>query len=280
MHRKPPATDNKPRNVLWTSGWDSTFRVVELLLAGQTVQPWYVFSDKTPRPSNNTELKAMRNIRMKLQQEHPETERLLLPLKVIKESSIAPRPDLRETIQRLRHRKGTMADQYVFLSALLDRLDLTMEVGIHKGGSVIDSLGDNLEIRETPTEPIMIVREGADEDVQRLFGRMTFPLFNISKPEMGEVSRDSGFDDVMEMTWFCASPVFGKPCGHCAPCRTTREYGMTSRVPSGRKGLRYLGYKAIWWRTKNPNGVLLNKLKSSGYRALVRLREMKNKNSL
>lgn len=29
-------------NVLWTSGWDSTFRIIQLIKEGREVQPYYI----------------------------------------------------------------------------------------------------------------------------------------------------------------------------------------------------------------------------------------------
>lgn len=48
-------------NILWTGGWDSTFRVVELSrMEGITIQPVYVIDPN--RKSVPYELRAMDNI--------------------------------------------------------------------------------------------------------------------------------------------------------------------------------------------------------------------------
>lgn len=49
---------NEPVYILWTGGWDSTFRVVELSLKNQTIQPLYCV-DKN-RKSIDKEIEAMR----------------------------------------------------------------------------------------------------------------------------------------------------------------------------------------------------------------------------
>ena len=189
---RPSVAADPPTNVLWTSGWDSTFRVVELLLQGKQVQPWYVVFDVTPRPSTKRELKTMRKIRAALASKYPQTQALLLP------------------------------------TTLLEKLGEPMEVGVELGGHAFHLLEQDIVVDSVTGR--QSVGADADPDLVAIFGRMELPLFWISKPAMGETAAERGFDDIMEMTWFCASPVMGTPCGYCAPCRTTRAYGMERRV--------------------------------------------------
>src|SRR5688572_7249740 len=69
-------TMEKPINLLWTSGWDSTFRLLELLLVHKRyIQPYYVI-DRT-RKSLEFELKAMEKIKSLVFKKDPQTKRLL-----------------------------------------------------------------------------------------------------------------------------------------------------------------------------------------------------------
>ena len=36
--------------------------------------------------------------------------------------------------------------------------------------------------------------------------------------------------DIMKTTWFCHSPINGKPCGKCNPCKGVVEEGMAERL--------------------------------------------------
>lgn len=57
-------------NLLWTGGWDSTFRLLELLEhTGQTIQPHYIVDPG--RPSFKLEMKQMAEIRGKLVRASP-----------------------------------------------------------------------------------------------------------------------------------------------------------------------------------------------------------------
>lgn len=53
-------SENKIINVLWTGGWDSTYRIVELSRRDVIVQPIYLYGQG--RVSENHERKAMVNI--------------------------------------------------------------------------------------------------------------------------------------------------------------------------------------------------------------------------
>jgi 7-cyano-7-deazaguanine synthase len=60
-------------------------------------------------------------------------------------------------------------------------------------------------------------------------------LFNTEKVEEIRLMREWGMNDVVMSTWFCHTPVFGKPCGCCNPCRDALNEGLAWRVPmSGR----------------------------------------------
>ena len=73
----------------------------------------------------------------------------------------------------------------------------------------------------------------------RQTGAFGFPLFRADKRGIERESRAAGWDDIMEMTWFCHRPVRGKPCGLCAPCVYTIEEGLARRVPWPRRVLSF-----------------------------------------
>ena len=52
-------------NVLWTSGWESTYRVVDLILnKKEEVQPYYILDNK--RVSSKVEINTMKKIKRKI----------------------------------------------------------------------------------------------------------------------------------------------------------------------------------------------------------------------
>ncbi len=65
-------------NLLWTGGWDSTFRLLELLLVkGKVVQPYYIID--ADRNSTGMELRTMEELKRRIFAEYPGATNLLRP---------------------------------------------------------------------------------------------------------------------------------------------------------------------------------------------------------
>jgi hypothetical protein len=68
----------EPVNLLWTGGWDSTFRLLQLvLLYERKVQPYYIID--ADRLSTLAEIRAMRGIKRLLIERYPRSAARLLP---------------------------------------------------------------------------------------------------------------------------------------------------------------------------------------------------------
>ncbi len=91
---------HKPVNLLWTSGWDSTFRLLDLLLVQKRpVQPYYVIDPG--RRSLQFELAALDKIRALVFEKDPQTKQLLLPTIYKKIPDIAPNEALTQQYKKL-----------------------------------------------------------------------------------------------------------------------------------------------------------------------------------
>lgn len=212
--------------VLWTSGWDSTYRVAHLLLVeGRTVQPWYVHDED--RRSSKREFAAQARIRSALIAKDPTIADRLRPTIVHRLSQIPANPQITAKWQEL-YRRSFLGTQYDWLARLAAAQDVTLELSIHVDDTAHGFL-DGAVRRDD--DGVYVLADDAD-DALRLFERFRFPLFDTSKVEMQEAAERHGFGDVMEMTWFCAMPLLdGTPCGYCNPCRYTREEGLGRRIP-------------------------------------------------
>lgn len=83
-----------------------------------------------------------------------------------------------------------------------------------------------------------------------LFRCFRLPLFDTTKREMRTQARQSGFDEIMSLTWFCHRPRRGQPCGTCNPCIYTIEERLGERVPLAgriRHRLRIVPRLRHWW---------------------------------
>ncbi len=63
---------------------------------------------------------------------------------------------------------------------------------------------------------------------------------------MGAIAVQEGFDDLLQLTWFCHRPVLGLlPCGTCRPCVLARQNGrrLGGRMRTALRGLLQVGWR-------------------------------------
>src|SRR5690606_27542406 len=100
------------RNLLWTSGWDSTYRLVDLALVKQRkVQPYYII-DRV-RPSTSIEIRRMDEIRELLHQKDPVAAERVLPTIYFERSLISENSEIVSALNALRGR-SYLGKQYEF----------------------------------------------------------------------------------------------------------------------------------------------------------------------
>ena len=87
-----------PINLLWTGGWDSTFRLLDLvLIKKKTVQPHYILDPD--RLSTGMELKTMKDIKWVLFDKHQQTKRQIFPTIFMTEMILNQTPELPSAIK-------------------------------------------------------------------------------------------------------------------------------------------------------------------------------------
>lgn len=237
-------------HLLWTGGWDSTFRLLQLLLQQRVAVVPHYLTDAT-RSSTKTELRTMARIRERLVQEHPHTRALLQPLRVAHAQDLAPEPALLDALRAIRTRLY-IGDQYAWLPAYCRQQGIdAMELGVHVDDKVQALLRPYAIAFEHPAgfRSIRVDPRYAGTAEHVLFGGFSFPLFAIDKRGIDRAALDAGWDGLMELTWFCHTPVRGRPCGICAPCIYTIEEGLARRVPMPRRLLSFF-YRHLAWPAK------------------------------
>jgi hypothetical protein len=239
-------------NLLWTSGWDSTFQLLQLLLKHRLpVTPYYL--EDPVRASTATELRTMQRIRHALHDAFPETRRLLRPLRRFRVEELARDPEISAALRTVRSRLY-IGSQYEWLALFCKQHRLSdIELSVHVDDKVqallapfvraCDQDGGYRSYRMDPCH--------ADKPEYALFRYFSFPLFQIDKQQMARVAEREGWSRIMEMTWFCHRPLRGRPCGACAPCVYTIEEGLAWRVPRSRRALSYL-YRKLALPLKPP----------------------------
>ena len=227
--------------LLWTGGWDSTYRLVELSRRPVTVRPIYCLDPE--RPSTSVEQQAMAKILDALEK-RPETKARILPVLSIDIASIPENPEITQAYHIL-SQSGSLGDQYDWLARLAlehPGLELGIEKANHektvgcratilKNGALIDDDGVMVLDRERSTRECALV-----------MGNFRFPIIRITEDEMAENIRAWGYEDIMAMIWFCHEPLRGECCGMCRPCQQKMEGRMEHLLPPAARR-RYRIYK-------------------------------------
>lgn len=220
---------NDVKNVLWTGGWDSTFRVLYLVLVEKcTVQTWYIVDPH--RWSLVQELKAMSAVKKLVRKRFPDPSALLLPTRFFDRSDVRENERLSACYEGLRERLG---GQYEWLSIWAEQSGLSgIELVIERCDSVV---GCRSVIAGHLTGDgdgnLVVDPKYAGTPVHDLFHRFVFAVTDVSKTDMRSIARQNDFADILNLSWFCHRPTwFSTPCGTCNPCKNTYAKGLGDRL--------------------------------------------------
>ena len=233
---KTPVSDNQTTKLLWTGGWDSTFRLLQLLLLERrAVVPYYLID--ADRASTGAEMKAMKDIKTRLFRECPGTRGLLHRVEYMEVGDIEPDSEITAAFRAVVE-KGHLGSQYDWLARFCRQQGLgDIELCIHrddKAHRVLESFVLERCVEGRTTYTLDISRAPPQEC--SLFRYFRFPLFHVSKLEMAAAARTQDWSRFLNMTWFCHHPTARhKPCGTCQPCLYTIEEGLGWRIPWSRR---------------------------------------------
>jgi hypothetical protein len=222
-----------PANLLNTGGWDSTFRLLQLLLIEKRpVQPIYILDPE--RWSLPQELQAMAKIKNAVLARFPEAEEYLLPTIMYDRTDVKPDPELADHAEKL-VKKIHFGGQYEWLARATKQFGIeNAEICIENDfGQPVGCYATVHTLLEEGQDGMRRVaeREGHEHEFA-VFGMFTFPIVTLTKVDMKEIAQQHDFLDILEMSWFCHRPNFlGEACGTCNPCRIAMSHGMAHRVP-------------------------------------------------
>lgn len=232
----------KKVNILWTGGFDSTFRMIELSRQEVLVVPIYVMDES--RKSTQTEIDAMEKMREMLLK-HSETIAEIRPIVCYSKKDIEIDPAISSAFRKIRQLVA-VGTQYEWLACLAKKLG-RLEIGVEKPND--DYSGCNEAINKTgglvECDGTYLVSESSNEECKLLFGNFSFPIIGKTELEMkAELDSLGTYADIMNSIWFCHVPYNQEPCGVCRPCQQKMECGMASLLPvSAQK--RYSYYKGL-----------------------------------
>lgn len=174
-------------NILWTGGWDSTFRIVQLARAGKEVQPHYIADHS--RASISKEISVMHEARQTIN--HRFRGAHIREVYVQDLSRIRIYDDFSAAYQSLRSR-GWIGSQYKYIASYarmkgIKRLDLSIERG---------NQGENSRTNIPRAENTAMDQHGrrvisskVPEDLRTLFGSFSFPIVELTNYNMRELAR-------------------------------------------------------------------------------------------
>ena len=254
-------SDPRPVDLLWTGGWDSSFRLLQLLLQHRReVVPHYLL-DPT-RSSTRAELEAMERIRTALLDKHPHTRALLRPLRTVDIALLAPDAVITDAFQKIVGERF-IGSQYDWLARFCKQLgiaELELAAG-HRGGRIQGIIGP-MVVRTTDNGYVSYRLDRAHADTKEfaVFGGFSFPLFELNKQETGTIAAEQGWLDVLRLSWFCHKPRNGnEPCGYCNPCLYAVDEGFGWRIPR-RNRIKGVFYRALVRPMKAPAKAVLRQL--------------------
>jgi len=220
-------------NLFWTGGWDSTFRLLWILLKErEIVQTFYIIDPN--RPSHKIEMKRMDQIRKLIYKRYPFTKGQFLPTVSAKVSEIKDDVVIRKAFEEA-NKKHHLGSQYDWLARFCKQNNIAnMELCVQKLGNPEHNcrFSPFFEMDEISGE-LVYKKSRSSEPEYILFMRFEFPILHITKQDMLKTARQNGWLSIMKKTWFCHQPILGEiPCGKCDPCQQTMgERGMKKRFP-------------------------------------------------
>jgi len=219
----------KQIKILWTGGWDSSFRMCQLSRMPVEVQPIYI---KHPRRlSTNLELEAMKKIRSELIRK-PETKAKILPVKVLRFEDIFVTQAIKDAYKKVRQLFPKIGGQYQWLAAVGENypgIELGEEHYRDKPGTLwsIFNAAGSLQFDADNVGHLFTL----DRNINLILGHFSYPIASLTELEMLQIIKDWHYEDIMQHVWFCQHPVNGKPCGVCTPCQIKMRAGMEWMLP-------------------------------------------------
>lgn len=223
--------------VCWTGGWDSTFRVLDLVVRHDCqVQPIYVIDPN--RRSRNHEIAAMDKVRNGIRERFPEKADLLLDTLYFNAEKLEIPDSVQEQFSKIRS-EYQIGWQYLWMAAAIRTAGYdTAEAMVHGNdhGLIWGFLRDKMREHVTPGGATTYILSdwtptNEFEDGLRLFQNFAYPTIHLPKPDMEDVARESGFDHLLLLSWFCHFPLNDQPCGMCFTCRHVIYDGLRKRFP-------------------------------------------------
>lgn len=231
----------EPVKLLWTGGWDSTFRLLQLAVCERRlIQPYYLI-DPTRR-SAGQEVRVMEQIRDRLCSEYDQVRELILPTVYTRVRDIRQNDSITEAHRGVAAYSG-IGEQYEWLARWCAGHGIEeIELCIHRDDKAHRAIEPYITRSGKGANTFCVFDSRfSSTDESLLFGYFRYPLFDLSKLDMKHIMTLEGLASYMDMTWFCHNPSSADtPCGVCSPCTYAIEEGLGYRIPLFSRGKYYV----------------------------------------
>lgn len=247
-------------NLLWTGGFDSTFRLCQLSrMDNVEVQPIYFIFPQEQRPNKFREIESQ-NTLLQMIRARPETKaKILDPIRLTR-NDLPPDPDYDLAFQRQYSAAnpavsgqlrvlGKIPLLYPHAEFCIDAINPKNATKDRPYGKTFAFMQDHgFRLKKKPDGSVSYDSSNADPDIRLLFGRFSYPVILIPEVKMLSVIRQWGYEQIFQHTWSCD---FDKdiPCGICHQCQYKWNAGLAEIFPEpsirNRQILSYLREKDI-----------------------------------
>ena len=210
--------------IFWTGGFDSTFRLLQLLLEeNKIVQPIYIKSNidneegtSTRRFNQKQELTSIYEITKHILITYPNAK--LLPITIVDTINISDVVKKNMMILHKQKKVRRATCQYGALAEYSLSIDKPVEISVEnepnsKMKKTVDSIIKNID-GKLVIDPNVFVKNPE----LKIFKNFVFPIINLSKKDMIVISKNKKYIPILKMTWSCWYPKNGKPCNRCIMC--------------------------------------------------------------
>ena len=169
-------------SILWTGGWDSSYRVIELSRMRVSIQPVYILDER--RASNQRELNSIQTITDMLKARQ-ETVADFLPLQIENVNKLAKNEHIDEVTQKLREQYdwGIQHNWTAKVALKYPMIEMCIEKVVKGYMPTREIIRDHGKLVETEMG-LVVDQENSDDILITALGNIRLPVFEITEQQM------------------------------------------------------------------------------------------------
>jgi hypothetical protein len=224
------------KNIFWTGGFDSTFRLLQLVedVYVSDIHLYYISLDidnvdgsDIGRRSIQNEISTMNSILNVIDKTKIKQFTIIGSSENLLYYSFQFQYSFMNYINRDKIEYSDINKVYFFdlftigivlrpitqwgaITQILDDFDIKAEICLEKEGGIWSRIKKFVKDGQIQFEKVRGLKA---------FLRYEIPLFDVSRDTMIQISKKNKWDSVLEITWSCWYPINGTQCGKCFTCK-------------------------------------------------------------